>query len=194
MRKCRADEVLPLVVALAEQCTEGVQFNWSEFLCKYFLENFCKAQEQGKMFHYAWFLLSIVLVARELQEDNQFPTIHRDLLEVVKYASLWATKDVNQIHDNNIFWVFMEMNIRMGINHKPWLSPIIYNNLQSFAEFKANFHNIYIRAHKDPTKKWSELSFIAIDDVIFDVLETWPLEWRTPNIATVEKSTAQKKK
>lgn len=36
----------------------------------------CKeVQEQGKTFHYAWFLLSILLVTCELPEDSQFPPI-----------------------------------------------------------------------------------------------------------------------
>ncbi len=43
----------------------------------------------------------------------------------------------------------MEMNIKMGINHKLQLSPTVYNSLQSFAEFKEYFHNVYIRAQKD---------------------------------------------
>ena len=57
--------------------------------------------------------MSIVLVAGELPEDKEFPTIPRDLLEATKYASLWATKDVHHIRDSKIFWVFMEMNIMM---------------------------------------------------------------------------------
>lgn len=136
------------------------------------MENCCEAQEQGITFHYAWLLLSIVLVVGESLEDNQFPTIARDLPEATKYASLWATKDANQIRDSKIFWVFMEKNIRMGINLKSQLSPTIYNNLQSFAEFKADFHNIFLRARKDLAKKWNELPFIATDDVIFYVIET----------------------
>jgi len=116
--------------------------------------------------------MSIVLVAGELPEDGQFPTIDRDLLEVAKYTSLWATKDANRIHNSKIFWVFMEMNLRMGINHKPWLSPTIYNSLQCFVDFKADLHSLYIRAHKDPAKQWRELPFVATDDVIFNVLET----------------------
>lgn len=48
MRKCRVDEVPVPVVALAEQCAEGVQFNSVEFLCKEFFINCRKAQEQGK--------------------------------------------------------------------------------------------------------------------------------------------------
>jgi len=112
----------------------------------------------------------------------------------MKYSLLWATKDANRICNNNIFWVFMEINIRMGINPKPQLSPTLYNSLQSYAEFKVDLHNIYIRVCKDPTKKWSKLPFLATDDVIFNVLETWPPEWRAPDIAAVEMSMAQKKK
>lgn len=95
MRKCRTNDVPVPVVALTEQCAEGVQFNWSEFLCKEFLENFHQAQEQGKTYRYEWLLLSIVSMVREFPEVSQFPTIVRDLLEATKYASLWATKDTH---------------------------------------------------------------------------------------------------
>lgn len=91
-------------------------------------------------------------MARELPEDSQFPIIDRDLLESTKYTSLWATKDAKRISDSKIFWVFMGMNLRMGINLKPRLSPTIYNSQQSFAELKGDIHNIYIRACKDLTK------------------------------------------
>jgi len=167
--------------------------NWSEFLCKDSLENCLEAQEQGKTFHYAWLLLSIVLVTGELSDDSQFPTIYRNLLKAMKYASLWAMKDANWIHDSKIFSMFMEMNIRMGIKRKSWLSPTIYNSLQCFAEFKVDLHSIDIRVHKGPTKQWKELPFVAMKDVIFDVLE-WPPEWRAPDIAAMEKSTVQKNK
>ena len=65
----------------------------------------------------------------ELQEDSQFPIIDRDLPEAAKYASLWATKGASWIRDSKIFCVFMDMNLRMGINRKPWLSPTVYNIL-----------------------------------------------------------------
>jgi len=70
MKKFHANEVLAPVVVLAEQCAEGVQFNWSKFLCKEFLTNCHEAQEQGKTFHYTWLLLFIFLVAGELLEDS----------------------------------------------------------------------------------------------------------------------------
>ena len=83
------------------------------------------------MFHYAWLFLSIVLVAGEFLEDSQFPIIDRDLPEAAKYALLWAMKGAKRIHDSKIFWVLMEMNIQMWINHKlQYLSPMAYNSLQ----------------------------------------------------------------
>lgn len=86
------------------------------------------------------------------------------------------------------------MNLRMGINRNPRLSATVYNNLHSFVEFKADIHNIYIRVHKDPTKQWRKIPFVAMDDVIFNVLEAWPPEWCAPDIAEIEKSAAQRKK
>lgn len=43
-------------------------------------------------------------------------------------------------------------------------------------------------------KKWTKLPFVATDDAIFNVLEAWPLEWCTPDIAKLDRSAAQKKK
>jgi len=88
----------------------------------------------------------------------------------------------------------MEMNLRMGINRKPPLSPTVSNILQSFTEFKVDLHNISIKARKDPTNQWRELPFIAMDDVIFNVLETWLLEWHAPDLVTMDKSATQRKK
>lgn len=137
-----------------------------------------------------------MLVAWEFPKDNQFQTIAQDIPEAVKYTSLWATRDVHRIRDSKIFWVFMEMNIGMGINCKLWLSPTIYNSLQSFVEFKADFHHVYIKAGKDPVKAWKELPYLATDDVIFTMLESWLPEWCAPASSTVEenKSVVQRKK
>lgn len=49
-------------------------------------------------------------------KDNQFPMIVKDFPEAMKYALLWETKDAQRIRNSKILWVFMEMNIKMGIN------------------------------------------------------------------------------
>ena len=43
MCKCSIDKVPMTVVALAEQCAEGVQFDWVNYLCREFIENFHEA-------------------------------------------------------------------------------------------------------------------------------------------------------
>jgi len=97
---------------------EGVQFNWLDYLHREFLENCREAQEKRKTFHYMWLLLSIMLIAWEVLEEIQLPSVVPDLPEAEKYASLWETKDTECIRDNKIFWILMEMNMRMPINHK----------------------------------------------------------------------------
>jgi len=67
---------------------EDIQFNWVHYLCSEFLANYGEAQDDSKTFHYSWLLLSIVLVAWELLEDNQFPPIEKDLLAAENFASL----------------------------------------------------------------------------------------------------------
>jgi len=39
-----------------------------------------------------------------------------------------------------------------------------------------------------------KLPFVATDNAIFIVLETWPPKWRTPDFAELEKVAAQKNK
>jgi len=55
-------------------------------------------------------------------------------------------------------------------------------------------HNVYIRAHRDPEQKWTTLPFIAIDDVVFSVIDTWPPEWRTPYVVVRDETKMQKQK
>lgn len=45
----------------------------------------------------------MVVVVVALPEESQFPMIARDLPEATKYALLWTTKDMNQIHSSKIF-------------------------------------------------------------------------------------------
>ena len=92
-----------------------------------------------------WLLLSIVLVAWELPKDSQFPLVAPDLPEAAKYTSLWATKDAKRIKDSKIFWILMEMNICMTINHKPRLLPIMFSKFQEYVEFKREFQRVLTR-------------------------------------------------
>ena len=70
----------------------------------------------------------------------------------------------------------------------------MYNNLHSFADFRAEMHNVYIKALKDPAQTWTKLPFVTIDDAIFSVLESWPPGWRTLDLAEKDRIAAQKQK
>lgn len=75
MRKCHGSKVPAVVIALVEECAAGEWFNWSQFLFEAFLINYGEVQEEGKTFHYAWMLLSIILVTTDLPEDSQIPVL-----------------------------------------------------------------------------------------------------------------------
>lgn len=141
-----------------------------------------------------WLLLSILLVAGELPTASQFPAIERNLPKAVRYTSLWETKDATRIREIKVFWAFIEENLRTWINRRLHFSSTIYNSLQSAAEFKADMHNMYIRARKDPTQKWVKLPFIATNDAIFEVMASWSPEWRALDLEELENLTAQQKK
>ena len=97
-----------------------------------------------------WLLLSILLVAGEFLQDSQFPPLNQDFPEAAQYVSLWVTRDAMQIHEAKIFWILMEVSVQMWINKWPCLSPMVYNSMWSFADFKADMHNVYIMVWKDP--------------------------------------------
>lgn len=44
-------------------------------------------------------------------------------------------------------------------------------------------HNIFIMAQKDSMKQWAKLPFLATEDTIFYVLETWTPERHAPDLA-----------
>ena len=83
------------VVALATQCAEGVQFNWVCYLYIEFLSNYREAYDLSKTFHYAWLLLSILLVAGDLPVMESWPQMWHalDLAEMEKIAAQQRKKD-----------------------------------------------------------------------------------------------------
>lgn len=66
----------------------------------------------------------------------------------------------------------MDANMHQWINEQPRLSNEIYESVKHIAEFTADMHFCYIRAHKDPARTWTSLPFVAIDEAINAVLDT----------------------
>jgi hypothetical protein len=89
--KCRKDEVPTAVISATEKCKEGVQMNWATFLVNQFLQDCTEAQEKGTEFHYAWFLILIVLVG--WKEPVYYQCMHTSgrIPLAARYANLWHT-------------------------------------------------------------------------------------------------------
>lgn len=81
-------------------------------------------------------------------------------------------KDAAKIQDVNIFWILMDVNIWQWINQQPHLSIEVYDHVKNVANFKADMHDVYVWACKDPEQMWTTLPFIAINEAIFTMLDT----------------------
>jgi len=60
----------------------------------------------------------------------------------------------------------MDASLRMAINQNLWLSLMVFEQLSEYAEFKADFHHVYIRARKVLQQKWFDLLYLATDNII----------------------------
>lgn len=120
---------------------------------------FLEAQEESKSFHYAWLLLSIVLVAWRLPEASLFPSHKEYFPEVAQFASLWSIKDLTRIKESKILWIMMEMDLHILIIQRPRLSPTLFSQFTTYAKFKADFHNVSIRARKEPKHTWHKFPY-----------------------------------
>lgn len=91
--------------------------------------------------------------------------------------------------------VIMEASIHMAINKKPQLSPIVFEKLLRYVQFKVGFHHVYIHPQKDPKHKWLDLPFLSIDDAIAEVIKRWPTKWHSAsNVAVGTNMSTEKQK
>jgi len=72
----------------------------------------------------------------------------------------------------------MDANVLQWINELPCMSNGIYESMKHITEFKEDMHHIYIRTRKNLARAWTSLQFIAIDDIVDGVMDTWPPAWR----------------
>lgn len=52
-----------------------------------------------------------------------------DLLEAMKFASLWAMKDLERISESKFLWILIEMDLHTVISQWPRLSPTLFEQL-----------------------------------------------------------------
>lgn len=84
---------------------------------------------------------------------------------------------MGRIRNIKIFWVLIDATVHQWINELPRLTDEIYESMKHIAEFELEMHHVYIRAQKDPAQAWTSLQFIAINDVIDGIVDTWLAAW-----------------
>lgn len=160
MRKCWENEVPASVVSLAAQCANGVQYNWADYLCKEFFDDYYEVQEKGTTFHYAWLIFIIAMLSWRELEDSQFPLVASNVCEAAQYVTLWFTTQPSGGMENTMLFVLYLMDFHMLVNHHPHLSSGLYEQYNIDAIFKVDFHKVYIQPHRDAKKKWHPLPYL----------------------------------
>ena len=86
--------------------------------------------------------------------------------------------------------------LSLKINHKPRLSPTIFEQFSRYTELKVEFHYITIRVRKEPKQNWCDLLYLATNDAIVVVLDRWLAKWHTTLYLSVgsSKSVGKQKK
>jgi len=74
----------------------------------------------------------------------------------------------------------------MVVNQHPRLSPSLYDQYHNIAEFKAEFHRVYVKARKDLMETWNALPYLVTEDVLLETIQHWSVEWMTPTIEDIE--------
>lgn len=88
----------------------------------------------------------------------------------------------------------MDASVCQWIHEKPRLSNEIYESMKHIAEFKEDMHFVCIRAHKDLDHIWTSLPFVAINEAIDVVLDTWSPIWHGLEEIGCNEATIRKQK
>lgn len=124
--------------------------------------------EEGKAFHY------------RMPKDSRFPITDPNLCKAAKFSLLWEMKDPDCVIENKMFWVLFELELCMVINQKPQLFPTLFKEYWCSADFKVDFHHVYIRARHNMMKKWMTFPFLVTEDDIPQLVIKWSVDWLLP--------------
>jgi len=86
---------------------------------------------------------------------------------------LWATSDLERFMETKVLWVLVEMDLRIVINQRRRLSPTLLGQLEAYAEFKVDFHNVSICARHDPNKVWYKFPYLVTNTDVQEVMGKW---------------------
>lgn len=80
-----------------------------------------------------------------------------------------------------MLWVLIEMDLCMVISQRSRLSSTLYEQLEPYAEFKANFHNVSIRMRQDPKTAWYKSPYLVGEVDVYEIVGKWLGEWLHPS-------------
>jgi len=81
----------------------------------------------------------------------------------------------------------------MVANQRPRFSPTLFEQLATYVEFMATFHNVSIHAWKDVEGTWHLLPYLVSKTDVQEVVGYWPLEWHGPTTLEVGASKGTEK-
>jgi len=64
----------------------------------------------------------------------------------------------------------------MVISHRLRLFLAFFEQLRSYAEFKADFHNVYSCTRQDPKKIWHKFPYLVMEAGVQEIVGTCPGE------------------
>jgi hypothetical protein len=100
-------QVTGFLVDLARKCVQGLQMNWVKYLVNQLELDCCEAQDQGYEFHFRWFLILIVFIAREMSEGVTFLDIEPLEQITANFTMLWYSSNMGkQWQSNTIFHTY----------------------------------------------------------------------------------------
>jgi len=68
----------------------------------------------------------------------------------------------------------------MVVNQRPRLSPTLFEQLMNYAVLKVDFHNVSIRARKDPELTWCLFPYLVSEMEVQEVVGYFPTKWCEP--------------
>ena len=164
LRKIRPTECTTATIELAEQCMQGVQINWSQFLLNELMDDMVDMQELlSAKFHYSWLLILISFVA--WTPPNYQPM--DILVEYIntKFQNLWDDKDNKRKNDTKIEFFLQGERLRQIMRKQYRLKPAMVVRYP-FINFHTGPHNIILYPRNDPKKQALSTFFIIRDAYI----------------------------
>ena len=77
----------------------------------------------------------------------------------------------------NTVFIFYAMSISYEIIKTPQLSNELFSQYDGVANFRADMHNVFIKACVDQKKACWKLPYVVTKDDILAVIQQWPAEW-----------------